>query len=117
MNSNWVSSLVGALLILVATTLMAKDPVDVARQQIQEMSPGQRETAQRNQERFKQLPKQEQDRLRAMHDSISKTPDGEQLRQVMLRYHEWLKTLPAGERFDLLSLPPEKRIEQIKLPF
>jgi len=68
----------------------------------------------RNQERFEQLSPEEQARLRTLHAELSHDPDAQELRDVMRRYQEWLKTLSASQRAELPKLSSDERIERIK---
>jgi len=81
---------------------------------LDEMSAAEKKELQRKQERFYGLSVEEQDRLKRIHRDISHDTRAVHLRGVMERYASWLKTLPSGQRADLLSLPPKERIEMIK---
>ncbi|MBM4000176.1 MAG: hypothetical protein FJ297_11685 [Planctomycetes bacterium] len=84
------------------------------RERLGAMTAAEKEELQRKERRFRSLSADEQDRLRAMHAEITEAPDADELTRVMTRYYEWLKTLRPGERAEVLSLPPEQRIEKIK---
>jgi hypothetical protein len=45
---------------------------------------------------------------------LSEDPQGDQLRDVMIRYHNWLKVLPSSQRTEVLGLPIEERVAKIK---
>ena len=68
----------------------------------------------RKKERFERMTAEQQDGLRQLHETVQQDPQSERLQQIMLRYNEWLKTLAAGQRAELLSLPPEERVERIR---
>ncbi|GIW93436.1 MAG: hypothetical protein KatS3mg110_1477 [Pirellulaceae bacterium] len=89
---------------------------DVAtlREHLAKLSPQEKEEFLRKQQRFYALPEEQQQKLRQLHREITEAPDCRELEQVLHRYHQWLKTLQPGERAELLSLPPERRIERIK---
>lgn len=71
----------------------------------------------RQQERLQRLPSEEQDRLRQLERDLANDPQGEQLREIMLRYNEWLRSLSSAQRTELLSLPAEQRMPRIKSLF
>ena len=78
------------------------------------LSPRKQEELIRNRQRFDQLSAADQNRLRELYAAINADPEAERLKLVMERYHQWLKALPAGQRIELLDLPPEERLEQIR---
>lgn len=78
------------------------------------ISARQREQFLHNRQRFDELAPAEQQRLRNLYSSINGAADAKRLKAVMERYHEWLKTLPSGQRIELLKLPVEQRLQQIK---
>jgi hypothetical protein len=84
------------------------------RQRVEQMSPGEKQELGRLQRRFYGLDPDQRERLRRLHQAIDSDPQAERLRGIMTRYANWLKTLPAGERAELLSLPPEERIARIR---
>lgn len=90
------------------------DSRDVVIKRLDEMSAAEKRELQRKQERFYKLPVEEQDRLTRLHRDISNDPRAVHLHGVMERYASWLKTLPSGQRADLLGLPRKERIEMIK---
>jgi len=69
---------------------------------------------QRKQERFYNLSYDDQENLRNLHRDINNDKNADHLRGVMERYTSWLKTLPSGQRADLLNLQPDERIKMIK---
>jgi hypothetical protein len=84
------------------------------RQRVEQMSPAEKQELWELQQRFYRLDPEQRDRLRQLHAEMENQPEAERLRAIMARYANWLKTLPAGERAELLSLPPEERIAQIR---
>jgi hypothetical protein len=68
----------------------------------------------RKAERFRRLPAADKQRLRQLQAELSGDPEAERLHTVLVRYNDWLKTLSAGERAELLGLPPDERVERIK---
>ena len=91
------------------------DELEQRRQQLDAMSAEEKDALRRKKQRFDRLPEAEQQRMRELHSTISSHENGDKLIDVLVRYNEWLKTLPSAERAKLLGLPADKRIEQIKL--
>jgi hypothetical protein len=87
--------------------------LDQRRAAIQDMEAAEQERLRRNFDRFSDLPPAEQERLHRLHEAIERESNADELRAVMDRYFEWLKTLSALERAELKDLPPEARIKRI----
>jgi hypothetical protein len=68
----------------------------------------------RKKQRFDELTEPERQRLRDLHQQLSSSPDAAELKKLMGRYCDWLRNLSSAERAEVLSLPPDKRIERIK---
>lgn len=96
------------------STAGSEDSRAVVLERLDRMSAAEKKELQRKQQRFYGLSPEEQARLRKLHRDVSNDRQADQLRSVMERYASWLKTLPSGQRADLLSLPPKERIEMIK---
>ena len=115
--ANWPSH---AMLLLAiaficggATTLEQQELL--ARQaKIELLSPAEKQQLERNEQRFAALAPAGQNRLRKLADDLESDPAEVRLKQVLARYHEWLKTLTPGERAELLELPIADRVERIK---
>lgn len=90
------------------------DSREACRQRLEAMTASEKEELRRKKERFDRLPAEQQDRLRELHEQLSRDPQSARLRQVMVRYSEWLKSLPSGQRAELVSMPPDERIAHIK---
>ena len=84
------------------------------RARLKQMPAAEKEALSRKHKRFSGLPVDEQGRLRRLHGSLENNPRAEHLRNLMLRYHQWLQTLPSGQRAELLGLSPQARLEEIK---
>ena len=84
-------------------------------QYIKALNPSQKEDLRNKQERFANLDRTEQNRLRHLHEQIQEDKNPDELRDVMNRYYEWYKSLPPYNRPELASLPAEERIQLIKL--
>jgi hypothetical protein len=84
------------------------------RVRIEQMSAQEKEELLDKSRRFYELREDEQNHLREMHEQLSRHPHGERLREVMQRYARWLRTLPSGERAELLSLSEDDRVDRIR---
>jgi hypothetical protein len=78
------------------------------------LPPAEKEALLRKKKHFDNLDPAEQERLRKLHKSLSAAPDAQQLDGVLVRYSNWLRALQSTQRTELLSLPPDERIERIK---
>jgi hypothetical protein len=101
-------------LIGFAAIVGADDRLDARREQIAKLQPTEQEELLRKQERFAALPAEEQQRLRAFQAALDADKDAARLEQVLIRYHEWLKTLTPSQRAKLAELPPAERVAEIK---
>jgi hypothetical protein len=81
---------------------------------LKKLSPFDKDELAQKKERFDKLSPDEQARLRALHTNLVRHDQGDRLYGVATRYAQWLRTLPAGQRAELLSLPPEQRLERIR---
>ena len=68
----------------------------------------------RKKRRFDLMEVKEQESLREFHRELTADPDKEKLTRVMKAYEEWLKGRRPGERAELLSLPPDERIQRMR---
>jgi hypothetical protein len=102
------------VLLLAGNLLASDDPMAAARQRLSAMSAAEKQELEGKQARFHGLSESEQQRVRQVHQDLSEAEDGEKLKQIMHRYSKWLRSLPSGQRAELVSLPPESRLERIK---
>jgi len=100
--------------LTVAAPLYAMDWLAERRQQVEQMTPAEKEELNEKYEKFSALPPDEQEQLRVLHQKLDTDPQGDKLRGVMHRYYDWLKTLSPGDRADLLSQPEADRLTMIK---
>lgn len=84
------------------------------RTRIESLSAEELEQLRRNQERFEKMPPPEQQRIRELHAKLQKHEQAEHLQGVMKRYSSWLRSLPAGQRAELLSLSGRERVKKIE---
>lgn len=90
------------------------EDLDARRAKIAQLEPSEQQELFRKYERFRAMPPEEQQRLRALQAEISADPHAGHLQQVLERYHEWLKTITPSQRATLAELPPQDRIKQIE---
>ncbi len=107
----WVA-LLGAC--FVCAPAAGGDDLATRREQVERMPPAEQQDLLRKQERFAELPLEEQERLRTLQAALDSDSHHEKLLQVLSRYHEWLKTLTPTQRSELADLPPQERVQQIK---
>jgi hypothetical protein len=91
---------VGALL---AASLGTVETLAQRRRQVEAMSVEQRDDLFRSERQFRDLPPEEQKRIRDLHDQIESARDREMLRATMHRYYKWVETQPPIRRAKLLD--------------
>ena len=91
----------------------ASHPEDVQRL-VNQLNPADRHHLRQKRSRFEALDRSEQRRLRDFHRGICDSPSGSDLYAVLHRYREWLATIPDAQRADLLELPSDQRIDEIR---
>jgi len=92
----------------------ADDSLADRRARIEALSPAQKQELLEHEEKFLKLEPSEQERLRRLNRDLEKDPQGPELRRVMQRYYDWLKTLPPYQRAQLQELSPEERVKRIQ---
>ncbi len=95
-------------------SLLTEDVLAERRERIEKLSPAQKQELLEHLEKFRKLPPEEQDRLRRLSRELENAPRSAELRLVMQRYYDWLKTLPAYQRAQLRELPPEQRVKRVQ---
>lgn len=102
--------------VLLAASLGAVETIAQRRQRVAEMSAEQRDDLFRNEQQFRALSPQEQQRIRDLHDQIESAPDREKLRATMNRYCKWFEAQPPFRRAKLLDKkrPLDERIKTVK---
>ncbi len=105
----------GAAAILgCAVPACADETLQQRAERLARMSDAEKMVLLQKKDRFTALPPEEQQRLREIHDQLSRDPDAAQLQQVLQRYYDWLSMLTAPEQAKILSLPADQRIEKIR---
>lgn len=83
------------------------------RVRIQSMSGLEKESLRQRQEAFQALDPDEQQALHDLHAEIQQHEQSDVLYEVMYDYHDWIKNLGPGRRYEIRQMPPSKRIEEI----
>jgi hypothetical protein len=98
---------------LCAPTRAEESPAE-RRERIEKLAPAEKKELLEHQQRFLKLDPTEQDRLRRLSRELEDDQQGPELRRIMQRYSDWLKTLPSYQRAQLLELTPEQRVKRIQ---
>jgi hypothetical protein len=117
----WLCCGAGALaagLAFQAMLLNADEPwratQEERRERLLKIGAAEKERLEQQTQRFESLAPAEKQKLRDIHDELSKAPDGDQLFAILQRYCEWLKTLDEVQRGELMSLTGEERVAKIR---
>jgi hypothetical protein len=94
-----------------ATIGALRDNAEI-EQVIEELSGPEREALAAKRRRFEELPAEKQSALRQLHAELFSTEDGVFFHASLTRYHDWLKSLPAGQRADLMKVSMTERLEK-----
>jgi hypothetical protein len=103
-----------AWMLAAGVSACAEESLAERRERIENLSPAQKQELLDDQEKFLKLDRKEQDRLTGLSRELEKDPQGPELRRVMQRYYDWLKTLPPYQRAQLRELPPEQRVKRVQ---
>jgi hypothetical protein len=110
-----ISLLVGSLIAVDHAAMADESSVEQERRQyLESISAAEKDELRRKQERFEKLPVEEQEKLRSLESTLANDPEGQRLREVMLRYHEWWRSLLSSQRMEIMNAPPEERVEKVK---
>jgi hypothetical protein len=86
-----------------------------ARQQIERMTPSEKEQLLETEQKFNAMELSERQRMRQLHTAIESDPNAQQLQLTMRQYCQWLRALPAYGRAELAELDdPADRIKWIE---
>jgi hypothetical protein len=94
--------------------VLTPDEVATRRAFVEELPPERKVQLRKLYERFKGRPEDEQDRLRELDVVLRSDPNESRLRAVLQSYHDWLPTLTPLERAELLALPAEGALAEIR---
>ncbi len=115
MNRNTISALtVVAVVLATALNGHSQETTSERVARIEAMSAADKSELRLKLERFEKLSTDERKRRIALNESLEEHAEGEQLREVMHRYYDWLKTISSVERLKLQELPLDERITEIK---
>jgi len=64
--------------------------------------------------KFESLDPNQQTAIREFHDLLAKEPERGKLVEVMASYYDWLKIIGSSRRANLLDLPLDKRLTEIR---
>ncbi len=84
------------------------------REQVARLSVDAKESLQSKQIRLTQLTPKEMARIRGFHEALIADERAEQLQVVLVQYNDWLKSLSTSDRYQVLRLDDEPRIERIQ---
>jgi len=96
---------------LAAGVCRAQDSPAQRRQRIENMKPAEKKQLNRDYRWFMALEPAERRQLWQLHSQLKASPE---LRRTLHAYCEWLKSLPAHDRTELLALDTAERIERIR---
>jgi hypothetical protein len=105
---------VSAGLMLRASDVSAALPE--RRAEVASLSPAEKDQLRRQYTRFGALSPEQQDHLREFDGQLAEAQDAEALRGTLRRYHEWLRTISASERGELLKLAndPVRKADRVE---
>ncbi len=95
-------------------SLSIPDSMESRRGWVEGLSAADKTELRREFEKFSALSASEQQSLRTLDAELHGAEQAEELRHIMLRYNEWLKTLQPSDRANLAEKSPEAKIEDIK---
>ena len=103
-------------LLPTSATVSHSEPTSLADRQmlVEQMSPAEKESLLRRQQRFAEFEPGEQQRLRSLHEEIQQDPQAASLRGTLAAYYDWLLQLSPSERASLASLAADARLEKIE---
>jgi len=101
------------LAILSLPTSFGQQPLPETVEQLQQLPPQQRIELQQKNVRFEQLTDEKKAEYREFNARLNATANQKRLRQVMQSYADWLLNLDTTERERILSLPLDKRLQEV----
>ncbi|NLX54452.1 MAG: hypothetical protein GXY58_05005 [Planctomycetaceae bacterium] len=112
------SATLAGLLVALAAGLpgstYAAQPAAARAPDLTRMSDAEKAAVLQKKRRFDELRPVDRQRLRQLHQELSRDPRQAQLQQVLTQYYDWLRTLNPAERAELLSLPADQRLVKIQ---
>ena len=104
-----------AICLALSGSAFGEETVAERKDRLAKMTDDQKIELQRKKERFDELSKETQEKLRNLHTVISSDPNAKELEETVRRYNQWLASLESPQRAALLSIQnPTERILRIK---
>jgi hypothetical protein len=104
-----------ALVAFVGGVARGQETYSERVERLAKMSDEEKIELQHKKERFDELSKETQEKLRALHVSITSDAKARELEETVKRYNQWLASLESPQRAFLLSIQnPKERITRIK---
>jgi hypothetical protein len=93
---------------------LTREEMAARRTEVESLPPDKKNDLRKLYERFRTLPKEEQERLREFDVALRTETDEARLRAVLASYHNWLPTLSPLERANLLKMPKDDALKEIQ---
>ena len=106
--------IVCSLSLIPGHMVRADEPFASRRERIEKMDAAQKEQLLQRHRQFHAFKPEEREQLRNLHRDIENDPNRDELRRVLDRYYDWLRTLSSYQLMELRKLSHEERIERIK---
>ena len=84
------------------------------KDRIQALSASEKEALNYKKQKFAKLSPAEKQRMRDLHQQIEARDDSTRLLSTMKNYDAWLNTLSASRRAEILALPKDERLKEIR---
>lgn len=94
--------------------LSATESLDERRSRVASLSGDAKERLQSKQIRLETLTAKERMRVRTFHDQLVADPQAEELHVVLAQYNDWLKSLSTADRYQVLRLDDEARLQLVQ---
>ncbi len=104
----------GCATIVAPRAARADEALAERRERIETLSTAEKEEVLEHQKQLAKMTWSEQERLRWLSRELEKDERAAELREVMRRYYDWLKTLPPYVQAELAEMPPQARVAKIK---
>jgi hypothetical protein len=107
--------LILAIVVFLGGVARGQETYSERVERLAKMSDEEKVELQHKKERFDELSKETQEKLRALHVSITGDAKAKELEDTVRRYNQWLASLESPQRAALLSIQnPKERITRIK---
>ncbi len=95
-------------------SLPIPDSIEARRGWVESLSAAEKSELRRDFQNFTSLPATEQQSLWQFAQQLQSDPQHEELKHIMVRYNDWLKTLQPADRADLADKSPDARVAEIR---